>query len=204
MAMALICGSGGKAAAERRRVLTTVFAAATAVLGLAGCQSDLLPQPSATNSAPASATPASATPASLAPASVEEPADIKYFPSDEPLRLAVETFNRGDYGLAQRYFRDAVERAPRDLTAWIGLAASYDRLGRFDLADRAYRSAIKLAGETTQILNNEGYSYMLRGELAKARAKFQAALRRDPENATIANNLRLLAESSKYIERSSE
>src|SRR5258707_699447 len=78
---------------------------------------------------------------------------VKYFPSDEAARLGLENFNRGNYGLAERYFRDAVERAPRDVTSWVGLAASYDRLARYDLADRAYRFAIKLGGETTQILN---------------------------------------------------
>ena len=45
---------------------------------------------------------------------------------------------------------------------------------------------------TPSILNNEGYSYMLRGELRKARAKFDAALRLDPGNATAINNLALL------------
>ena len=68
---------------------------------------------------------------------VQEPADVKYYPSDEPLHLALEHFNRGDFGIAARYFKDAVEKAPRDATAWVGLAASYDRIGRFDLADRA-------------------------------------------------------------------
>jgi Flp pilus assembly protein TadD len=167
------------------------------VVCLGGCQSfDAFNPPKETSSAEASA--------SAAPEpnkTIETPTDVKYFPSDEPLRLAVELFNRGAYGLAQRYFRDAVERAPRDVTAWVGLAASYDRLGRFDLADRAYRSAVKLGGETTEILNNEGYSYMLRGDLVKARAKFEAASRRDPDNPTIVNNLQLLADSSKYVER---
>src|SRR6266478_4353328 len=88
---------------------------------------------------------------------IQEPDDVQYYPSDEPVRLGLEHFNRGHYGIAERYFRDAVEKAPRDVTAWIGLAASYDRIGRFDLADRAYSSAIKLAGNTTQILNNQGY-----------------------------------------------
>jgi len=41
-------------------------------------------------------------------------------------------------------------KSSRDVTAWIGLAASYDRLARFDLADRAYTMAIRLAGETTE------------------------------------------------------
>jgi Flp pilus assembly protein TadD len=134
----------------------------------------------------------------------QDPADVKYFRSDEPLRLGLQRFNDGSYGLAEQYFRDAVEKAPKDASAWIGLAASYDRLARFDLADRAYRQAVKISGQTTQILNNEGYSYMLRGDLKKARAAFQLALARDPENQTIANNMILLDSSWKYIERQPE
>lgn len=132
---------------------------------------------------------------------MQRPADVKYFPSDEPLRLGVEHLNRGNFGLAERYFRDAVEKAPKDATAWIGLAASYDRLARFDLADRAYRQAILLSGETTQILNNQGYSYMLRGDLSTARAKFLKAYQREPTNPTIINNLELLNSSHHLIQR---
>jgi Flp pilus assembly protein TadD len=134
-------------------------------------------------------------------ATVEGPEDVKYFASDEPLHLGTEHFNRGHYGLAERYFRDAVEKAPRDVTAWIGLAASYDRLSRFDLADRAYANAIKLAGQTTQILNNQGYSYMLRGDIKKAREKFLLAYQREPGNPTIGNNLQLLDSSTKLVQR---
>jgi len=82
--------------------------------------------------------------------------------------MGIEHFNRGNFGIAERYFRDATEKAPKDPAAWIGLAASYDRVGRFDLADRAYVHAIRLVGETTEILNNQGYSHMLRGDLAPA------------------------------------
>ncbi len=134
-------------------------------------------------------------------ATVQEPADVKYFPSDEPLKLGLEHFDRGHYGIAERYFRDAVEKSPRDATAWVGLAATYDRTRRFDLADRAYRQAIALTGETVQILNNEGYSYLLRGDLVGARKKFLAAYRREPNNPTIINNLKLLDSSTRYIER---
>src|SRR5438874_1148952 len=79
-------------------------------------------------------------------ATVQEPIEAKYYPSDEPLKLGMEYFKRGSFGLAERYFRDAVEKAPRDVTAWNALAASYDRLARFDLADQAYAMAIKLGG----------------------------------------------------------
>jgi Flp pilus assembly protein TadD len=133
---------------------------------------------------------------------VERDADVKYYPSDEPLRLAIEHFNRGSYGLAQRYFRDAVEKAPRDGSAWIGLAASYDHLGRFDLADQAYRQALKLVGETTALLNNRGYSYMLRGDLVAARRYFLKAYAREPGNPIILNNLKLLDGSRRFIVRS--
>jgi Flp pilus assembly protein TadD len=138
---------------------------------------------------------------SASPAVGQEPDDIKYFRSDEPYRLGVQRFNEGEFGLAERYFQDAVEKAPRDVSAWVALAASYDRLARFDLADRAYRSAERLGGRTTQMLNNLGYSYMLRGDLVRAKKLFEEALRREPANPTIANNLRLLDSSSKYIQR---
>jgi tetratricopeptide (TPR) repeat protein len=133
---------------------------------------------------------------------IRQNADVQYYPSDEPLRLGMEYFNRGNFGLAERYFRDAVEKAPRDASAWIGLAASYDRLGRFDLADRAYQSAIRLVGQTTALLNNRGYSYMLRGDLKTARQYFLKAYRREPGNPTIINNLKLLDGSGRFIERS--
>ena len=134
-------------------------------------------------------------------ATVQDPEDVKYYRSDEPLRLGIEHFNRGHYGLAERYFRDATEKAPKDVAAWIALAAAYDRLARFDLADRAYKMAIRLAGETTEILNNQGYSYMLRGDLGAARRKFEQALQREPYNPTILNNLQLLNGSSRMIQR---
>jgi len=128
---------------------------------------------------------------------VQDPAELKYYPSDEPLKLALEHFNRGHFGIAAQYFEDAATKAPEDATAWIGLAASYDRIGRFDLAARAYKQAIRLVGETTEILNNEGYSYMLRGRLPEARRKLLEAYKRDPHNPTIINNLQLLNSSER-------
>jgi len=132
---------------------------------------------------------------------VQDPTDVKYYPSDEPLKLALEHFNRGHFGIAAQYFEDAVTKAPDDATAWVGLAASYDRIGRFDLSDRAYRQAIKLEGETMAILNNQGYSYMLRGRLAEARRKLLKAYEREPNNPTVLNNLKLLNSSQKFIKR---
>ncbi|MGE9007774.1 tetratricopeptide repeat protein [Leptospira interrogans] len=135
------------------------------------------------------------------PDPIQEPTDVKYYASDEPVRMGLEQFNRGNYGISQRYFKDAVEKAPKDVTAWVGLAASYDRLRRFDLADQAYARAIRLGGETVQILNDQGYSFMLRGNLYAARRKFERAYSLDPGNPVIANNLELLNGSRRFIER---
>ena len=133
---------------------------------------------------------------------VQDPLDTKYYPSDEPLKLGMEHFGRGSFALAERYFRDAVEKAPRDLTAWVGLAASYDRLRRFELADQAYSQAFKLQGKPSiELLNNYGYSMMLRGNLKEARRNFLRAYELDPGNPVVLNNLALLNSSSRYIQR---
>src|SRR5215472_9787064 len=78
-------------------------------------------------------------------------------PSDEPVRKGKEYFARADYGLAEQSFRAAVEANPESIDAWVGLAASYDQLRRFDLADKAYIQATRLAVPTPEILNNRGY-----------------------------------------------
>ncbi len=116
--------------------------------------------------------------------------------SYDDLSLGKRYFKAGNYGLAERYFRRAVETHARDAEAWVGLAASYDRLRRFDLADRAYAEAIRLVGPRVAILNNQGYSYMLRGDYKRAREKLEEAARKDPGNHFVENNLRLLAEAA--------
>jgi Flp pilus assembly protein TadD len=172
-------------------VVLKLFGLGALMLALAGCY---------TTADPVAVVPADVGPTTTA--KLQDPDDVKYYRSDEPLRMGIEHFNRGHYGIAERYFRDATEKAPKDPTAWIGLAAAYDRIGRFDLADRAYTYAIRLVGETTEILNNQGYSYMLRGDLVNARRKFMKAYEREPGNPTIANNLQLLNSSSGFIQRS--
>ena len=61
-----------------------------------------------------------------------------------------------------------------------------------------------MTGETIQLLNNMGYSYMLRGDLTHARQTFLKAYQRDPNNPTIANNLRLLNSSERFIQRATD
>jgi Tfp pilus assembly protein PilF len=183
---------------------------------LAGCEttSSLNPFKSLTASAPdgeadpatvASAPPPLGEPTSADPAATGSvtppyrgplPATPELLGSDpnDDVSLAKKYFRQGSYGLAERHFRKAVELHPKDAEAWLGLAASYDRLRRFDLADRAYAHAIRLIGATPEILNNQGFSYMLRGDHARARTTLLAAQRRDPASPYIQNNLLMLNE----------
>jgi tetratricopeptide (TPR) repeat protein len=115
-------------------------------------------------------------------------------PSDD-LNLGKKQYRAGNFGLAERYFRRAVELHPRDAEAWVGLAAAYDRLRRFDLADRAYAQVTAIIGPTAEVLNNRGYSYMLRGDYPHARTTLLAAAAKDPKNPYIKNNLELLDKS---------
>jgi len=173
-------------------------------LWLAGCTtdssfSDLL---SAKNSAPATATGLEANalaadePPALGVSTAERAGLLGSAPYDD-LSIGKRYYRVGNYGMAERYFRRAVETHPRDAESWLGLAASYDRLRRFDLADRAYAEATRLAGPTVEILNNEGYSYMLRGDYTRARARLDQARRLDPNNRFVQNNLQLLANSAR-------
>jgi Tetratricopeptide repeat len=209
------------------------LAAATCLLGLAGCESSStissLIRPVASPEAPASTSDVTATTPGAASettapeaAQAAAPADVTGTllvppprkPAPEPpplgpwsaaedpmddLSLGKRHFRESNYGLSELHFRRVVEREAvppqRKAEAWVGLAASYDRLKRFDLADRAYKAAIAIVGLTPEVLNNQGYSYMLRGDFVRARAKFTQALERDPTNPYIQNNLELLEES---------
>jgi tetratricopeptide (TPR) repeat protein len=115
-------------------------------------------------------------------------------PHDD-VQLGKKYFRSNNFGLAEKSFRTAVEKHPRDAEAWVGLAASYDRLHRFDLADRAYGEAVRLVGPTVEILNDEGFSYMLRGDYARAKKLLQQAQAKDPANPYVQANLDLLEQS---------
>jgi Flp pilus assembly protein TadD len=110
----------------------------------------------------------------------------------EDLKLGKEHFRNGNFGLAEKHFRQAVEQSQDNLEAVIGLAAAYDQLGRFELSDRLYKEAMRIGGGSAAVLNNRGYSYYLRRDFKKARADFQAALRKDPQNEMAQRNLALV------------
>lgn len=127
--------------------------------------------------------------------------DVEYYASDQAVAEAKNQFRAENYGNAGALFYKATRLAPNDGVAWLGLAASCDRIRRFDLADLAYSRASKLLGGTPEYYNNLGYSYLLRGKLQDARTNFLKAYELAPKDPTVANNLKLLASSVQNVER---
>jgi tetratricopeptide (TPR) repeat protein len=180
-----------------------VAAAVAGLLWLNGCETsvklgDMLGMKDASPADPSPAGDPTATGSVIRPA--QEPNGgssgiVGKDPYDE-VSLGKKYYHAGHFGIAEKHFRKAVEESPRDAEAWVGLAACYDRLKRFELADRAYDQAIALVGETPEIMNNRGYSYILRGDYVRARSTLLAAQAQDPANPYIKNNLALLAKSA--------
>lgn len=185
-------------------VLRILCVSAAGLLWLAGCNTTAgtAPDTVAAAAAPSPGPLAAGAPEPDLTSSVGAPPPLlpkNYTPSapNDDLSLAKENFRQGNYGLAEHYFRRSVEAGPREAEAWLGLAASYDRLRRFDLADRAYQQLLKLTGPVPSVLNNIGFSYMLRGEFKRARETLLAAQAKDPDNAFIRNNLVMLEEATR-------
>ena len=135
--------------------------------------------------------PAATTPALPEIAAVASPALTK-----SALVQGKEAFRARAFGLAEAHFRRAVEETPTDREAWLGLAATHDELGRLDLADHDYKRIFSLGKASAEVLNNRGYSYLLRGDYGRARSDFLAARKLAPDNAFVAANLTLLEQRS--------
>ena len=148
---------------------TTTMAALAAALMAAGCTTSAIDSTATTAIAPA----------------VQ---DV----SEADLAAGKEHFRQANYGLAERHFLKAVELRADNAEAWMGLAAAYDQLGRFDFADRAYDQLIAVAGRRPEILNNMGYSQLLRGNKAKARTLLLEATAGMADATVVDANLALL------------
>jgi Tfp pilus assembly protein PilF len=188
------------------RVARVLILVAAGFVGLAGCSTsnktgDLAATGATTDGALGGDTTGSivAQPAEPGPsgepvAPLAKPGLLGDDPNDD-VQLGKKYFRSNNFGLAENKFRSAAAKHPNDAEAWVGLAASYDRLRRFDLADRAYAQAIRIVGPTVEILNDEGFSYMLRGDYGRAHKLLEQAQAKDPGNPYVEANMRLLDDS---------
>jgi thioredoxin-like negative regulator of GroEL len=192
----------------RIRVARVLILVAAGLFGLAGCStapklSDAtVPDASApdvTGTVPGTQASVVTPPAEPGPsgepvAPLATPGLLGDDPHDD-VQLGKKYFRANNFGLAEQSFRAAVAKHPRDAEAWVGLAASYDRLRRFDLADRAYGEAVRIVGPTVELLNDEGFSYMLRGDYDRAHRLLARASAMDPANPYVQANLQLLEDA---------
>ena len=130
-----------------------------------------------------------------APAAVADISGRGDISAEGALSEARSHFRNNNYGYSAAYYKKAAELSPQNPETYVGLGASYDRLGRFDLSDRVYASLHRITGDTVQYYNNVGYSYMLRGDLRSALTNFRKASALDPENIVVANNIQLLSDA---------
>jgi tetratricopeptide (TPR) repeat protein len=121
-------------------------------------------------------------------------------PAGDRLQEGKAHFEQGNYGLAVAAYRASLRDNSSSVRALNGLAASYDRLGRFDLARRYYQRALEISPHSAQTLNNMGYSLILEARqnkgdavlTAQARSYFQQASQSDGRHPSIAGNLAML------------
>lgn len=108
-----------------------------------------------------------------------------------PYELGKREFEAGRFGLAVKYFRQALNLDPLSIRALNGLAAAYDKLRRYDLSARIYGSALTLDPNSAQTLNNVGYSYFLQRKYDLAATFLREAASKDAKHLLINGNLQL-------------
>lgn len=117
----------------------------------------------------------------------------------DPVIPARQAFAAGNYAHAARYFEQALAEDPTRKEALLGVAASYDQIGRFDLSAPVYEKASSMMPGDPTLLNNMGYSHLLRGDLQSARSYFSRAAQMKPADPTIDGNRRLLVEVARNV-----
>jgi len=87
--------------------------------------------------------------------------------------------------------KKTVAEYPKAWRAWNALGGAYDDRRQWDEADDAYAHALAASDAPAIVLNNRGYSRLLRNRLDEASADFVEALRQRPDLGAARTNLRL-------------
>jgi tetratricopeptide (TPR) repeat protein len=94
--------------------------------------------------------------------------DGQHLDASDPVERGRALLLTGQYGLAIEGLSEAVTRDPGDARALSLLAVSYAQVKRFDLADRYHAQALEIDPSSVVVLNNWGYSYLVRGDGSRA------------------------------------
>jgi Flp pilus assembly protein TadD len=118
---------------------------------------------------------------------------LKNDPSDvrSAERAARSSLMLGNSAPARTLLRTAISSGRASWQTWNAMGVLCDGEGDWDGADAAYASADELSPDQPEVLNNHGWSLILRGEWAGAVLVLQKARELDPRSERIANNLEL-------------
>ena len=105
-----------------------------------------------------------------------------------PYERGTVHFAAGSFGLALQSFQQTLQRDRKNIAALNAVAATYDRLGRYDLARPYYGRALALKSDSVQTLNNIGYSSLMQKSAHRARRYLDAALKIDADNVVVKQN----------------
>lgn len=111
---------------------------------------------------------------------------------DDPVERGRGLVATGQYGLAIEGLSAVVTQDPHDARALSLLAISYAQLKRFDLADRYHAQALEIDPDSVVVLNNWGYSYLVRGDGDRAAALLARAAEANDGRQIVTANLALV------------
>ncbi|TFG64477.1 MAG: tetratricopeptide repeat protein [Spirochaetales bacterium] len=110
-------------------------------------------------------------------------------PSDEPPWLVLEygkmSFDRGEYGQALRFFRQAIEKQALFPEAEMWIGAVFEEEGEYELAEKQYRRAYEMRNllyvpeEKYAIMYNLSRIYYFGGKYSKYEEMLQTIIRDD-------------------------
>jgi len=106
-------------------------------------------------------------------------------------RAGISAFQTGDMKLAASLIGRATALSGASWRAWNARGAIADMDRDWAAADAAYEKAGQIAPDRAEIVNNRGWSRLLRGDWTRARDDFERAAQLDPKSTRIANNLEL-------------
>jgi Flp pilus assembly protein TadD len=106
-------------------------------------------------------------------------------------RAGIAALKLGNTKDAREFLQKAISSDDESWQAWNALGVLCDRERDWDGADAAYATADELAPHQPEVLNNHGWSLLLRGEWASAIQVLETAALADPKSQRVVNNLEL-------------
>ena len=106
-------------------------------------------------------------------------------------KAGVAAMKLGDLAQGEKLLDRATGYPTATWRAWNARGVAADYRGNWAVADQSYAQAARLAPDRAEVLNNIGWSLLVRSQWSNALAKFEQAAAIDPKSPRIAANLEL-------------